>query len=427
MRRVVALVATLLITAALVPATGVVGADAENTDSAYAGTHVAFDASTDAVTNYSLGGTTVLESVRVDAGGSGDADTEVGVGASASTSAATGVVGSAVSLSATAETRATVTTESGATLTAHDTANGNLVVTGEGSQVLRANVSEGAAVSEEGDARVVVENGDTTGVFIAVGNASVARTDDGDVSARVDGDGRVVFRAYGEGDERNQSDREAERLVSDGTATAEVYVTNDGGDSAAEVVRYDDNTTVELRERADGNVTVAVERSVEEGAVVLTSVSERLVSAGESLSVTVDGEAAAEVDAASELRTAADGDDGAAYMVADGSADADADAAADVYVALDHFSERSVTMQSDDGSTATETDRTETETRTESADGETATEGTESDSTAATTEDAALDAESEPATTTGSEMPGFGATAALVAVVGGALVAARRR
>ncbi|ELZ29914.1 hypothetical protein C474_12796 [Halogeometricum pallidum JCM 14848] len=413
MKRTVAVFAAMLVVAAVVPASGAAAATQEQND-AYAGTHVAFDARADAVANYTVGGVTVFDSLRVESAGSGDSggSTEGGLGTDvgASLSTAADVSGSAVSLStsANAEAAATVTAESGATLRVHDTPNGNLVVASDdGSQVLRANVSDGATASAEGDSRVVVESENATGVFVAVGNASVTTSDDGDVVARVGEDGRIVLRAYNEGEERTESDREAEELIADGTATAELYLSGEAGEESASVVRYDGNTTVTVAERSAESATFAVERSVDEGAVVLASVSGAAANASDSLDVTVDGEAAARVESASELRTAANGGDRPAYAVADGGAEADA--STDVYVALNHFSERTVTMRSAGDASSTTTAETTDD--------------------AATTETTAADGESEgeTGTETASSMPGFGATATLLALAGAALIAARRR
>lgn len=418
MKRAVAVFAAMLVVAAVVPASGAAAATQEQND-AYAGTHVAFDARADAVTNYTVGGATVFDSLRVESAGSGSSDgsTEGGLGTDigASLSAAADVSGSAISLStsANAEAAATVTAESGATLRVHDTPNGNLVVaSNDGAQVLRANVSDGATASTAGDSRVVVESGDATGVFVAVGNASVTTSDDGDVVARVGEDGRIVLRAYGEGEERTESDREAEELIADGTATAELYLSGEAGEESASVVRYDGNTTVTVAERSAEGATFAVERSVSEGAVVLASVSGAAANGSDSLEVTVDGEAAARVESASELRAAANGGERSAYAIADGGAEADA--STDVYVALNHFSERTVTMRSAGDASSTTT-------------AETTDDAGTTETTAADGEETASSAENENETETASSMPGFGATATLVALAGAALVAARRR
>lgn len=370
------------------------------------------------MTNYSVDGAVMMDSLRVEAASESESS------GSASLSVGADAGGSTVSVTATAAANATVETESGATLRAHDTPKGSLVVeSGNGTQVVRANVSDGAAASAEGDSRVVVERENATGVFVAVGNASVNVTDSGDVSARVEEDGRVVFRAYA--GERTESDERAEAFIADGTATAQVYVGEQNGSRTTDVVNYGSNTTVEFEESADGNVTVTVERPVRDGTVVLTSVSDAVVDSAGGLNVSVDGEAAAEASSYAELRSAADGGDRSAFLVANESADASADAQTDVYVALNHFSERTVTMQSENetGEASTETaDATATDESSETA-AET-TEASEETTDATESSDASETGHGEETSSTSA--PGFGAAVSVVALIGAALAALRR-
>lgn len=418
MKRLAVVLAAMLVAAAVAPAAGAATTGAQDgSASAYAGTHVAFDTESNAVTNYSVGGTTMVESMRVDAASDSESSGSAGLGADASLSSATSVAGSAVSVTATAGASTTVETESGATLRAHDNPRGSLVVVSDnGSQVVRANVSDGANASAAGDSRVVVEREEATGAFIAVGNASVTVTDDGDVSAQVGEDGSVVFRAYA--GERSESDERAEELIANGTATAEVYVEQRDGSRNTSVVDYGSNTTVEFGAESDGNVTMTVERPVHDGTVVLTSVSDAVVDSAGGLNVSVDGEAAAEASSYADLQSAAEGGDNSAYLVAEESADASADARTDVYVALNHFSERTVTMQSDseNGTTETATETETDESGTESTDG--ASDSTESD--AAETAD-------EGEETSSTSAPGFGAAVSVVSLLGAAFVALRRQ
>jgi PGF-CTERM protein len=405
------MLAAMLVVAAVAPAGGAAAAaaQADGNASAYAGTHVSFDLASNAVTNYTVGGVEMVESIRVGAAGDSSTSGSAGLLADTSLSVATDLLGTSVSVTARAETTATLKTESGATLAAHDNPRGSLVVTsGNGSQVLYANVSGDASASNEGDARVVVERDGATGVFIAVGNASVGVTDEGDVSARVGEDGRIVFRTYTDG--RTESDRRAEALIANGTATAQVYVGAQNGSTTTDVVRYGSNTTVEVTERADGTVTMTVERPVHNGTVVLTSVSDSVLDASGDLTVSVDGEAAARTSSYAALRSATNGGDQSAYLVVEESADASADARTNVYVALNHFSERTVTMQSSNSTGETST--------TETSDGGETTDGEEADGETA---DGGSGGES-----TSTSAPGFGVTASLAALVGAALVAVRR-
>ena len=122
----------------------------------------------------------------------------------------------------------------------------------------------------------------------------------------------------------------------------------------------------------------------------------------ESLEVYVDGEAAAQAESYSDVRAATEGADQSRYMVRQSSS---AEAAVDVIVGVNHFSERTLSMQSagDGESTATVDD----------SDGETS--GEDTDVGDGTDDD-----------TSDGDGAGFGALAALAAVAA-ALIAARTR
>ncbi|MFC6826596.1 PGF-CTERM sorting domain-containing protein [Halopelagius fulvigenes] len=422
MKRVAVVLAAMLVAAAVAPAAGAATATEarESLASAYAGTHVAFDTESNAVTNYTVNGAVMMDSLRVEAASGSESSGSAGLDADVSLSSAANIGGSAVSVTASAETNATVETESGATLRAHDNPKGSLVVrSGNGTQVVRANVSDDATASAEGDSRVVVERENAMGVFIAVGNASVNVTDSGDVSARVEEDGRVVFRAYA--GERSESDERAEAFIADGTATAQVYVDERNGSRTTDVVNYDSNTTVEFEESSDGNVTMTVERPVHNGTVVLTSVSDAVVNSAGGLNVSVDGEAAAEASSYAELTSAADGGDRSAFLVANESADAGAEAQTDVYVAINHFSERTVTVQSENGTT-----ETATETSNETADAAATDESSETTEASDATGSSHASETGHGEETSSTSAPGFGAVVSVVALLGAALAALRR-
>jgi PGF-CTERM protein len=374
---------------------------------AYAGTHVSFDASENAVTDYAVRSETMLDSVKVESQSSAEDSALVDVGASAS--AVTQINGAGVSVGATTETEARVEADNGATLTAHDNDRGILVVeSGDQSDYVVANLSTDANASAESDSQVEVttENG-TEGTFIVVGEGNATVNDDGDVTAHLGDDGRLVFRAYP--DEKDDNDDEQEQLIADGNAKAEAYVmaaneSEDGSESGADgdgeqvvvdTVSYGQNTTVETAETANGTVTFTVNRTTHEGTVLITSVSDKAVDASENLSVTVDGEAAVEAATQSQLQSAI-GSEQSRYMV---ESSGEASASADVLVAVNHFSERSVSMTS-----------------ASSDDSETTDDTTESDP---------ADGGEDATENNGGGVPGFGVTAALVALVGAALLARR--
>ena len=123
-----------------------------------------------------------------------------------------------------AETSATVTAESGATMRAHDSSKGILVVTaGEESQYVGVNLSSETETESESDSRVVVTTDDgQKGAFIVVGNGSVAVNGNENVTAELESESTLVFQAYGE--ERTEDDESQEEMIANGTAAAEVYV-----------------------------------------------------------------------------------------------------------------------------------------------------------------------------------------------------------
>jgi PGF-CTERM protein len=140
---------------------------------------------------------------------------------------------------------------------------------------------------------------------------------------------------------------------------------------------------------------MTAERAQEEGTVVITSVSEAALAASDSLDVTVDGEAAVEASSQAELREAADGGDSSAYMVRQSGS---AEATADVLVAVNHFSERQIAVSGDDSG---------------SSDGETTSGGSDDG-------DGSTDGESDS-----DGQPGFGVTAAVIALISVALARIR--
>jgi PGF-CTERM protein len=347
---VVTLVAAMLVAAAPAVA-AVVDESADGTQSeSYAGAHVSFDAESNAVTGYTVGGAEVFSSVEMESRENYENRAGVNVGADVQLSTVTDLQAAGVSLAAQTETRATVESESGSVLEAHDNERGVLQVRAQdGGQLVHANVSGEA--SAESDDRVVVTTDDgETATVLVVGDGTVDVNEEGDVVAELEEGAQVVVRAYAY-DERDDDDENQEQMIANGEAVAEVYAEQRDGEVVADAVTYAENTSVEARQSAENEVEVTVERAESDGKVVITQVNESTVGTVEDLEVQVDGEAAAEASSYSELRAATDGDE-PAYLVRQ---DAAAEGSAQVLVALDHFSERTVTMTggestTDDGS-----------------------------------------------------------------------------
>jgi len=290
---------------------------------------------------YEVNNEPVLSSVRVQSQSSVESDADGSLGAA--------VDGSGLSIQSRTSVSATVGSEGSASMTAHDNEHGVLLVrAGENSQYVTANLSAGASTERESDKQVSVmtANG-TEGTFIVIGEGNVDVSEEGNVSAELGSESRLTFRTYPDGKE--DSDERSEAMIQNGTVTAELHAMERDGETVFDTVSYAGNTTVTASERTENGVNATVERSTDAGTVVITSVSEAAVGSLSELEVTVDGEAAAEASSASELRSAIGGDS-SRYMVA---SEGSADARADVLVAVNHFSERDISVQGEsEGSTS---------------------------------------------------------------------------
>ncbi|WP_312911923.1 hypothetical protein [Natronosalvus caseinilyticus] len=387
---VVAVLVAAMLGVSLVAAAGAGASSAESSattqSETYAGSHLEFETSGSALTNYAVGGETLFSSVAV------DSRSNAGVGAGIDLGAVVNLEGAGLSVSAESQTKTRIESESGATLSAHDNERGILVVRAGGdAQVVEAQLGENVQASAEGDGeRVVVEGGDRNGVFLVIGDGDVTVNEEGNVAASLEGESTLVFRSYGDG-ERTDETKGEEQLIADGSAAAEVYVEQRDGETVADAVTYGEDLTLEAKQESERRVDVTVDRAIEEGTIVMTTVEEETVGTLEELEVRVDGEAAAQASSHSELESAI-GSEESAYMVRQ---HAEADATATVYVAFNHFSER-----------------------TASIDGSGAEDGTDDDATA--DDDSGSSAESDG-------LPGFGALAALLGLLGTGVVSRLRR
>ncbi|ELZ03904.1 hypothetical protein [Natrialba asiatica] len=357
MNRLSAVVLAVLVVASF-PATAVAGGASASDESnanlargqanadAYTGTHVEFETAADSVVDYRVDGEQVFENVTV--ASRNDAEDGTSGSAGADLSAAVDLEGIGIDLDVRSETRAEIATESSASLTAHDTDRGILTVdAGEESQSVVLNLSgeSNAEAAQESDARVLVETDDRTGALIVVGDGNVTVAEQGTVTADLESDSTLVFRSYADGERTDEAEAQ-ERLIAEGVATAEVYADERDGERVADVATYGQDIAVDTATDASDRIELTAERAHGEGTVVITSLSEAALAAGESaadLSVTVDGEAAAKASSYSELEGGIGEEP--RYMVTQSS---DASAAADVLIAVDHFSERELTIRSAD-------------------------------------------------------------------------------
>jgi hypothetical protein len=362
---------------------------------AYSGAHVSFQADGGTVTNYTVEGDTVATALQVQS--TSDVESDLGIGVEGDLSAVTDFAAAELSFDARTEASATVSAESGATLRAHDYEHGTLVVDSGGeSQYVGLNLSAESRVDVESDQRAVVTTGNGTEAAVLVaGGGEVTVDEEGNLTATVAADGKLVVRSY---DDRSEEDREEERLIVEGEAAAEVYVDEQESGTVSGSVTYDANTSVTVEQRSEGKVEATVDRSQHDGKVVVVSG----VDAETSLTASVDGEAAAKVSGYSELRAATDGGSTSKYMV-QGSADAEAT----VLVAVNHFSERQVTVSESN-----------------SGEGSTSPGGSDGDSSSGDDPEDSGDPDGSGAATgtdgdaTGGAGPGFGVAMVVSAILG---------
>ncbi|WP_436927582.1 hypothetical protein [Halosimplex amylolyticum] len=418
MKRTVAILA-MLVVSAIAPVTALAGTADQQ---AYAGSHVAFDTGSTAVVDYRVDGKQTVDSVRVQS--QSEAESSIGLGGSADLDAAAGIVGAALSVDAETDAGASLTTESGASIEAHDNGHGSLVVAADdAAQYVALNVSGDA--EQTGEKRVVYEtDGGATATAMVVGEGNVSVTEHGNLTAAVEEDSRLVVRSYTDG--RSDADESEERLIVNETAAASVYVMSQGEKRVTDTVTYGQDTAVAVEERAEGRVDVTVSRTAHEGRVILAHVSNETFHSTEDVQVAVDGEAAASASSYAELRQAAAGGDTSKYMVRQ-SGGASASAGATVLVGVNHFSTRTVTMtdSTDDGETATSDGSDATETDAPAGD-----DDDSSDSDAAEGDSAdgdATDDESGAGATTSGDGAGFGGAVALLALAAVVSLAVARR
>jgi len=348
-------------------------ASGQSSAQAQSGTYVSFETADSAVVDYTVNGKTVVDRMSVQSTSEAESQVggDLGVGGDAGFSGAG--LSLASSFQAGVSTTATIQSESGAEIVAHDNDRGIVVVKSNGeSHVARFNSSDGSEAEQASEKRAVIRSDDgATATVIVVGDGNVSVSDGGNVTAVAEENSRVVYRQY-EG-ERNDSEKQQERMIANGTAVAEVYVqaagdaASDAGDDdsddsdstptatptedsseeakerSADVVRYSEDTTVEVTEQSANTFNATVERAESEGKVVIMSVSEAAFENAENAEVYVDGEAAAEASSYSEVRSATNDGDTSKYLVRSSSS---AQASSDVVIGINHFSAREVSMQS---------------------------------------------------------------------------------
>lgn len=332
MRRLTVLVATLLVVSMAAPATVAPAAADEHE---YDGEHVAFDVESDGIAEYSVNNETLFSSVDVRAASEAD----VRVGADLETSAFAGLEGAALESTSTTTAAARFESENGARVAAHDTERGHLTVHAtEERTLVEINMSAPVGTTPKGTV-IVVGGAKQVGSVFVVGEGSVSVNDEGNIVADLPKGSGLVFRSNGEN--RDDEDQATERLIERGTAAGEAYVSERDGEVVADTVEYDTDIDVEVAQYDQGFLELSVQRTTENGTIVVMEITEDLIEDPGDADVRVSGEQATRVDSHAELRQSL-GNGEHTYTVSQATT---SQANAAILVAIDNFSEQTVIVE----------------------------------------------------------------------------------
>lgn len=212
--------------------------------------------------------------------------------------------GSALEVTSHTGSRIDVASDEGAELYTYDNERGHLVVhAAEERTHVEVEIGETAGATTEGHL-ALVQGRTQTGSFVVAGEgeSEVEVNEEGDIVADLAAGDRLVFRSHGA--VRDAEDRASERLISQGLTAGEVYVHEREGEVVADAVEYRDDVTVEAPQGEDGFLEVAVE-GVDDGSIVVVEVSEQLIDEPDDTEVRVSGTEAEQLDRYGELIDAA--------------------------------------------------------------------------------------------------------------------------
>jgi len=341
MRRLTALVATLLVVSMAAPA-AVTPAAADEHE--YDGKHVSFDIKPNGIAEYSVNNETLFSSVKTRAA----SEPAVDVGAGVDASAIAGFEGAGIEATSTTTAAARFRTENGAQVAAHDTERGHLTIHAtEQRTLVQINMSDPVGTTPEGSV-IVVGGATQVGSVFVVGEGNLSITEEGNIVADLPRGSGLVFRSNG--DNRTTQDQATERLIERGSAAGEVYVSQRNGEVVADTVQYDTDISVEVAQYEDGFVEVGVNRTTEQGTIVIMEVSKKLIEDPGDTAVRVSGTKATRVDTHAELRRSL-GKGEPTYKVSRATT---GQANAAILVAIDSFSGQTVIIEERQESTAVE-------------------------------------------------------------------------
>ena len=238
-------------------------------------------------------------------------------------------------------------------ISAHDNANGLLKFKAEESTNVSIELSESATIEKESDKKIAVISNGTEGTLMISGQGHLSV--EGDIiTVELKKNSQLIFKTYP--GEKDSGDEEIEDGIISGSLSAEIQVLGDG--AVTDSVEYSSDVEIKSVSVTEDDITVTVDSATEiSKTIVITIDNNELPADPGKLSVKVDGEATVKASSIDELY-ATETSDISKSMVIEGETETK------VFVAVNHFSERSVTIEEVNSATGETPETTSTETQT---------------------------------------------------------------
>lgn len=219
-------------------------------------------------------------------------------------------------------------------ISAHDNANGLLKFKAENDTTMSIELPESATIEKESDKKITVGSDGTEGTLMISGQGHLS-VEDGTIIVELEKNSQLVFKAYP--GEKDSGDEEIEDGIISGNLSAEIQVLGDG--DITDSVEYSTEVEIKSVSVTEDDITVTVDSATEiSKTIVITIDNNELPADPSELSIKVDGEATVKASSTGELY-ATETSDISKSMVVKGETETK------VFVAVNHFSERTVTIE----------------------------------------------------------------------------------
>lgn len=230
-------------------------------------------------------------------------------------------------------------------ISAHDNTNGILKFKAEKDTKVKLNLSANAVVGDESEKKVSIkaDNVETTVMIAGPGSLDV---ENNTIKANLRESSQLISKSYPGGKEKG--DDEIESGIVNGNISAEVQIFNETEGTTNDTVEYSPTVTIKEIKATKGEISVTADSKTEAGTTIAIIVENSMLPAEvNNLSIKVDGEATVNASSFYELY-ATRKEDKPRSMVIKG------DTCTKILVAVNHFSERAISIESKEVPTAEE-------------------------------------------------------------------------